>query len=95
MDRYHLPGAQGGVNRDGRVCARDRLRLPDPGGAIRKLVHALHGLARRAAGAVRSAPGAVAAGQADRCLFADRFRDARRPRRQECDPDRGVRQAAA
>ena len=95
MDRYHLPGAQGGLARDGRVCARDRLRLPDPGGAIRKLVHALHGAARRAAGAVRRAPGAVAAGQADRRLFPDRLRDAHRSCCQERDPDRRVRQAAA
>ena len=32
------PGTQGRIDRDHRVRARDRLRLPDPGGAIRELV---------------------------------------------------------
>ena len=95
MDRHHLPGTQGRLDRDHRFRARDRLRLPHPGGAIRELVDALHGPARGAAGAVRRDARAVAARHADRRLFADRLRHADRPCRQERDPDRGVRQAAA
>ena len=36
-----------------------RLRLPDPGGAVRELVHALHGAARGATRAIRRAGGAA------------------------------------
>ncbi len=55
MDRHHLPGAEGGLDRDRRLRARHRLRLPDPRGAIRELDHAVHGAARGAARAVRRA----------------------------------------
>ena len=89
------PGAQGGIDRHGRVRAGDRLRLPDPGRAIRELGDAVHGAARGAAGAVRRAAGAVGARHADRRLFADRLRHADRPCGEERDSDRRVRQAPA
>ena len=71
------------------------LRLHDPRRAIRELDDAVHGAVVGAAGAGRRARRALGAPDADRRLFADRLRHADRPRGEERDPDRRIRQAAA
>ena len=55
MDRRHLSGAQGRIDRDGRAGAGDLLRLHDPRRAIRELVDAADGAVVGAAGAGRRA----------------------------------------
>ncbi len=95
MDRRHVPGAQGRIDRNRRVRPGDRVLLPDPGGAIRELDDALHGSARGADRLVRRAACHLGARHADGRLFADRVRDADRACSQERDPDRRIRQAPA
>ena len=55
MDRHHLSGDQGGLDRAARLRPCHRLLLPDPRRPVRELVDALHGSARGAARATRRA----------------------------------------
>src|SRR5260370_1242922 len=48
MDRHHVTGAQGRLDRGHRIRARPRLRVPIPGRGICNPVNDVHGPARRA-----------------------------------------------
>ena len=72
------------------------LRLPDPGRALRELVAAVQRAALGADRGLRRLPRPAARASFDLDVYgADRPRHADRPRRQERDPDRRVRQGRA
>jgi HAE1 family hydrophobic/amphiphilic exporter-1 len=89
-----VPGAKGSAGRlaDGHLWFLAALRLPDPGGAVRKLVAAFLGPARYADRRRRRLRRAAVARPGTQRLCADRPGDADRSGGQERDPHRRVRQ---
>ena len=93
MDRDRAAGEAGRQHRDGRLRAGGGVRVPAAGGAVRKLAAAARGGADRAdvhpcRDAGRERPRAR-----PQHPGGDRPGGARRPRCEECHPDRGVRAA--
>ena len=71
-----------------------RVRVPGPGRAVRELVAAAGSHPGRADVPLLFAGRTQSGGDGGEHLHPDRIRRAGRPGQQECDPDRGVRQAA-
>ena len=98
MGGHVVPGEEGPRCRRGlRHC--HPARLPDPGRAVRELGPALQRAARHAVRGVRRLPGPVDRSPVlgelrEQRVRADRAHHADRPRRQERDPDRRVREDA-
>src|SRR5439155_194336 len=92
LGRPLVPGAQGGRPRGSGVRAVPRLRVPGPGRPLRELVAPVQRAPLRADRGGRGLPGPFPSWLRPGRLRSDRPRDAGRPRRQERDPDRGVRE---
>ena len=95
VDRHGLPGEAGGERGGGDPRPLAAGGVPVPRGTVRELEPPLRHHAGGAAGVPRRPRRPGAAEPRERPLLPDRPGDADRPRQQELDPDRRVREATA